>query len=237
LSQFLILKEDVLRLNHALFGHRYLMDAIVPGGMARDFPDDGVTRVRDECARLEDTVSRLQQIYDEHPGLQDRFTDCGRVTPSLAVRLGLIGQAARASGQACDVRVTHPCTPYRELEVNIARYDAGDVAARVAVRFAEIFESIRLLRVIVDRLPLGEIMVTVPVPPAGRLGIGWVEGWRGDVFVALETGEGGRIARLHPRDPSWHNWPLLEHAILGNIVPDFPLINKSFNLSYAGQDL
>jgi Ni,Fe-hydrogenase III large subunit/Ni,Fe-hydrogenase III component G len=237
LSQFLILKEEVLRLNQALFGHRYLMDAIVPGGMARDFPDDGVTRVRDECARLEDTVRRLQQIYDEHPGLQDRFTDCGRVTPSLAVRLGLIGQAARASGQACDVRVTHPCTPYRELEVKIARDDAGDVAARVAVRFAEIFESIRLLRVIVDRLPLGEIMGPVPTPPPGKLGIGWVEGWRGDVFVALETGEIGRIARLHPRDPSWHNWPLLEHAILGNIVPDFPLINKSFNLSYAGQDL
>jgi len=237
LSQFLILKEDVLRLNQALFGHRYLMDVIVPGGIARDFPDDGVTRVRDECARLEDTVRRLQQIYDEHPGLQDRFTDCGRVTPNLAVQLGLIGQAARASGQMCDVRLTHPCSPYRELEVKIARLNDGDVAARVAVRFAEIFESIRLLRLIVDRLPLGEITAPVPTPPEGTLGIGWVEGWRGDVFVALETGEGGRIARLHPRDPSWHNWPLLEHAILGNIVPDFPLINKSFNLSYAGQDL
>jgi Ni,Fe-hydrogenase III large subunit/Ni,Fe-hydrogenase III component G len=237
LSQFLILKEDVLRLNHALFGHRYLMDIVVPGGVARDFPDDGVTRVRDECSRLKETVRRLQKVYDEHAGLQDRFVDCGRVTPDLAVRLGLIGQSARASGQSCDVRVTHPCTPYRELEVKIARHNAGDVAARVAVRFAEIVESIRLLRLIVDRLPLGEIAAPVPTPPAGKLGIGWVEGWRGDVFVALETGEDGRIARLHPRDPSWHNWPLLEHAILGNIVPDFPLINKSFNLSYAGQDL
>jgi Ni,Fe-hydrogenase III large subunit len=114
---------------------------------------------------------------------------------------------------------------------------AGDVAARVAVRFAEIAESLRLLRLIVDRMPLGDIRVPAPAPLAGRMGIGWVEGWRGDVFVALETGHDGRIARLHPRDPSWHNWPLLEHAILGNIVPDFPLINKSFNLSYAGQDL
>ena len=152
-------------------------------------------------------------------------------------RLGLIGLAARASGQSCDVRVTHPCTPYRELDVKVARRRAGDVAARVAVRFEEIVESIRLLRLIVDRLPLGDISGPVPVPPAGKLGIGWVEGWRGDVFVALETGSDGRIARLHPRDPSWHNWPLLEHAILGNIVPDFPLINKSFNLGYAGQDL
>lgn len=237
LSQFLILKEEVLRLNQALFGHRYLMDVIVPGGISRDFPDDGVTRVRDECSRLEATVLRLKQIYDEHAGLQDRFTGCGCVTPELAARLGLIGQAARASGQAWDLRVLHPCTPYRELDVKMAVHQMGDVAARVAVRFAEIAESIRLLRLIVDRLPLGDSVVPVPSPPAGKMGIGWIEGWRGDVFVALETGPGGRIARCHPRDPSWHNWPLLEHAILGNIVPDFPLINKSFNLSYAGQDL
>ena len=237
LSQFLILKEDVLRLNHALFGHRYLMDVIVPGGVARDFPDEGVTRVRDECTRLEDAVLGLKHIYDEHAGLQDRFLDCGRVTPDLAARLGLIGQAGRASAQTWDVRVTHPCAPYRELDVRMATHQGGDVAARVAVRFAEIAESIRLLRLIVDRLPLGDIASPVPTPPERSMGIGWVEGWRGDVFVALETARDGRIARLHPRDPSWHNWPLLEHAILGNIVPDFPLINKSFNLSYAGQDL
>jgi Ni,Fe-hydrogenase III large subunit len=237
LSQFLILKEDVLRLNQTLFGHRYLMDVIVPGGLSRDFSDDGVIRVRDECSRLEATVPRLKQIYDEHAGLQDRFTGCGCVAPELAARLGLIGQAARASGQVWDLRGLHPCAPYRELDVRIAGSTAGDVAARVAVRFAEIAESIRLSRLIADRLPLGDIVAPVPVPAAGKMGIGWVEGWRGDVFVALETGADGRIARLHPRDPSWHNWPLLEHAILGNIVPDFPLINKSFNLSYAGQDL
>jgi Ni,Fe-hydrogenase III large subunit/Ni,Fe-hydrogenase III component G len=237
LSQFLILKEDVLRLNLALFGHRYLMDVIVPGGVARDFPDDGVTRVREECDRLEENVRRLKHIYDEHPGLQDRFAECGRVTAELAARLGLIGQAGRASGQAWDVRVTHPCTPYREFDVRIAAHGGGDVAARVAVRFAEIVESIRLLRMIVDRMPLGDVSVTLPKPAEAKMGIGWVEGWRGDVFVALEPGRDGGIARLHPRDPSWHNWPLLEHAILGNIVPDFPLINKSFNLSYAGPDL
>ncbi len=237
LSQFLILKEDVLRLNQTLFGHRYLMDVIVPGGVASDMPDEGVTRIRDECTHVETTVRRLQHIYDEHAGLQDRFADCGRVTPALAARLGLIGQAGRASAQPWDARVTHACVPYRELDVQRASQQGGDVAARVAVRFAEIYESIRLLRLIVDRMPLGDIAIAMPTPAAGRLGIGWVEGWRGDVFVALETGADGHIARLHPRDPSWQNWPVLEHAILGNIVPDFPLINKSFNLSYAGQDL
>ena len=237
LSQFLMLKEDMLRLNQALFGHRYLMDVIMPGGVARDMPDEGVTRLREECERIETTLRQLRQIYDEHAGLQDRFTGCGRVTPELAARLGLIGQAGRASGQPWDVRVTHPCNPYRELDVHMASQQGGDVAARVALRFAEIHEAMRLTRLIVDRMPLGETAVAVPAPAAGRIGIGWVEGWRGDVFVALETAADGRIARLHPRDPSWHNWPVLEHAILGNIVPDFPLINKSFNLSYAGQDL
>ena len=113
----------------------------------------------------------------------------------------------------------------------------GDVAARVTVRFDEIIESLRISRLILDRLSLGETRIEVPAPSAGAFGAGWVEGWRGEVFVALEAGPDGRIRRCHPHDPSWQNWPLLEHAVHGNIVPDFPLINKSFNLSYSGQDL
>jgi Ni,Fe-hydrogenase III large subunit len=110
------------------------------------------------------------------------------------------------------------------------------VAARVALRFDEITESLRLLRAILEGLPEDECRVVLPAPRAA-LGIGWVEGWRGEVMVALETGPDGRVRRCHPHDPSWQNWPALEHAVIGNIVPDFPLINKSFNLSYAGADL
>jgi Ni,Fe-hydrogenase III large subunit len=135
------------------------------------------------------------------------------------------------------MRVEYPCIPYTELDVRMGSHRNGDVAARVAVRFEEALESVRLCRVILDRLPLGEIATGTPSVPAGRFGIGWVEGWRGDVFIGLEIGREGRIARCHPHDPSWQNWPLLEHAVLGNIVPDFPLINKSFNLSYSGHDL
>ena len=97
-----------------------------------------------------------------------------------------------------------------------------------------------LLRLIVDRMPLGAIRADVPPPAPGSFGIGWVEGWRGEVFVALEldgAAQGHRIRRCHCHDPSWQNWPVLEHAVIGNIVPDFPLINKSFNLSYSGHDL
>jgi Ni,Fe-hydrogenase III large subunit len=103
------------------------------------------------------------------------------------------------------------------------------------VRFEEVFESVRLIQALVQELPPGEIRSAVRAPGSAA-GVGWIEGWRGEVLIALET-DGDRVHRLHPHDPSWQNWPLLEHAVHGNIVPDFPLINKSFNLSYSGQDL
>jgi Ni,Fe-hydrogenase III large subunit len=119
----------------------------------------------------------------------------------------------------------------------MASHTRGDVAARVSVRFDEAFESIRLVQALVKQLPPGEIRAPLAKAKSGARGLGWVEGWRGEILVALETAEANRIHRLHPHDPSWQNWPLLERAVMGNIVPDFPLINKSFNLSYSGQDL
>ena len=161
----------------------------------------------------------------------------GRVAPELAESLGLTGLAGRASGVACDLRVDHPCVPYDRLDVRMATHRNGDVAARVTVRFEEIFESLRLVRLILEGMPLGAISVALPRLARRTLGIGLIEGWRGEVLVALEAGEDGTVVRCHPHDPSWQNWPLLEHAVIDNIVPDFPLINKSFNLSYAGHDL
>ena len=111
------------------------------------------------------------------------------------------------------------------------------MAARIVVRFEEAFESLRLQRAILQRLPAGALCAPLGAAADGAFGIGWVEGWRGEVLVGLEAGAGGRVRRCHPHDPSWQNWPALEHAVIGNIVPDFPLINKSFNLSYAGADL
>jgi Ni,Fe-hydrogenase III large subunit len=110
------------------------------------------------------------------------------------------------------------------------------VAARVQVRFDEVVESLQLCQMLVEDLQPCTIQTEVQVAEAGRLGIGLIEGWRGPVMIALETDRQGAIRRCHAHDPSWQNWPILEYAILGNIVPDFPLINKSFNLSYSGQD-
>jgi Ni,Fe-hydrogenase III large subunit/Ni,Fe-hydrogenase III component G len=236
-AQFWRLKEDALRLNQALFGHRYLMDKIVPGGVACDISHDGEHRLRGGLAKLEAEVHVLKNIYDEHAGMQDRFLTTGRVAPSLAAKLGLTGLPGRASGQAWDLRAQYPCAPYDQLDVRMATHRNGDVAARVTVRFEEVFESIRLINLILDRMPPGELRFDMPPTPDNDFAIGWVEGWRGEVLVALHTGSSNTLHRVHPHDPSWQNWPVLEHAIIGNIVPDFPLINKSFNLSYTGIDL
>jgi Ni,Fe-hydrogenase III large subunit len=186
---------------------------------------------------IADEVLTLRAVYDEHEGVRDRFNGAGIVSTELAARLGLIGLAGRASGQALDLRIDLPCVPYPDLApARIVRTE-GDVAARVAVRFDEFQESCRLVQHILSELPAGPHNNPVQIPADGAVGIGLIEGWRGPVCVALEAGPDGTIRRCHPQDPSWHNWPVLEHAIIGNIVPDFPLINKSFNLSYSGHDL
>jgi len=236
-AQFSRLREDWQRLSGAAFGHRLMMDAVLPGGVVCDLAAPLRDRMLAQCDAIEREVRRLRTVYDEHAGLQDRFLGTGRVTPALAARLGLTGLAGRASGQAFDLRCDQHWTPFDRFAVAIATQRDGDVAARVAVRFDEVFESLRLVRALCLGLPQGELR-TEPTPAAqASIGAGWVEGWRGAVFVALEVGADGRIVRCHCHDPSWQNWPALEHAVIGNIVPDFPLINKSFNLSYSGHDL
>ena len=238
LAHFSRLREDWQRLSREAFGHRLMMDCVVPGGVSTDVDPAAQDRLRRQCDAIEREVRTLRSIYDEHAGLQDRFMTTGRVTRELALRLGLTGLAARASGLNADLRTDQPFEPYRGMGARVCTQSGGDVAARVAVRFDEVFESLRLIRGLCSSLPDGPARAEPRLPDGERShGAGWVEGWRGEVFVALELGPHGRILRCHPHDPSWQNWPVLEHAVIGNIVPDFPLINKSFNLSYSGHDL
>jgi Ni,Fe-hydrogenase III large subunit len=237
LAQFSRLKERLLRVTHEALGERYLMDAIAPGGTRRDLARTGVPALRGCLQEIAGEVLTLRVIYDEHEGVRDRFNGAGTVAPELAAHLGLTGLAGRASGQAFDLRCDLPCEPYVQLSVKKVGRADGDVAARVAVRFDELQESCRLIQHILGALPDGSHRTHVRAPVDGAMGAGLIEGWRGPVWVALEAGPDGTIRRCHPHDPSWQNWPVLEHAIIGNIVPDFPLINKSFNLSYSGHDL
>lgn len=237
LAQFSRLREDWQRLSLEAFGHRFMMDAIVPGGVAGDLPASMLDHLRRQCDSIERSVRTLKVVYDEHAGLQDRFLTTGLVTPPLAAQLGLTGLAGRASGQAFDLRCDHEWFPYDRFEVAMVTHRNGDVAARVTVRFEETLESLRLIRAICSGMPGDGTRVALQPAASAGSGAGWVEGWRGEVFVALEIGSDGRVLRCHCHDPSWQNWPVLEHAVIGNIVPDFPLINKSFNLSYSGHDL
>ena len=240
LAQFSRIREDWLRLSKEVFGHRLMMDCVVPGGTAGDVDRVAADRMLRQCDATLREAKELRSVYDEHAGLQDRFIGTGQVSPGLAAQLGLTGLAGRASGATMDLRCDHPWPPYDSLGVKPATQRAGDVAARVAVRFAELFDSLRLIEAILRALPDGEHRAELRLGDAAAIGAGWVEGWRGEVFVALEL-DGSthehRIRRCHCHDPSWQNWPVLEHAVIGNIVPDFPLINKSFNLSYSGHDL
>ncbi len=237
LAQFSRLKEQLLRATEQCFGQRYLLDAVIPGGVRADVPAHAGAALERCVTGIAAEARELRDIFDEHAGLRDRFVGAGTVSCALAARLGLIGLAGRASGQAFDWRVDAPCRPYDELRPRKCGAAGGDVAARVAVRFDEAQESCRLALGILADLPPGAVQTRVPAPPADAFAIGVIEGWRGPVMIALSAGPGGSIRRCHPHDPSWQNWPALEHAIIDNIVPDFPLINKSFNLAYSGHDL
>ena len=236
LMQFMRLKEDWVRLNAEAFGHRYLMDCIVPGGVSVDLDEKSALDFVSMTEKFEREVRSLKVIYDEHAGLQDRFLTTGRIVPKTARRLGMIGLAGRASGQIWDLRSNHPFKPYDKLSPKVSISRSGDVAGRANVRFAEVFESLSLIRKIIIEMPKGHYRSELKIRPEHK-GFGWVEGWRGDILVALETDAEGNIRRCHCHDPSWQNWLAIEHAVIDNIVPDFPLINKSFNLSYSGPDL
>ena len=237
LAQFLRLKERWLRAVNEAFGQRYLLDFVVPGGTRVDLSAAGAAALAECVDFVTGEVRVLRDIYEEHSGLRDRFSAAGRLDPELASWLGVVGLAGRASGQPLDLRVDLPQAPYEQLGLRRMAQQDGDVLARVTLRFDELAESLRISRNIVGSLPAGAHLARAVEPDAGARAVGLVEGWRGPVVVGLEAGPQGSIRRCHPQDPSWHNWPALEHAIIGNIVPDFPLINKSFNLSYSGHDL
>lgn len=237
LVQFSRLKEDLLRAVSQVLGQRYLLDAVIPGGTRVDVSTETSEILSGRLAAIRRETADLRAIYEDHAGVRDRFTGAGALSPELARRLGVVGLVGRASGQELDARADFRAAPYDELvPMKVVRQE-GDVAARVAVRFDEIAESCRLALALIASLPAGGHATAVAVPAAGSFATGLIEGWRGPVFVALEAGADSTIHRCHPHDPSWQNWPALEHAILGNIVADFPLINKSFNLAYSGVDL
>ncbi len=232
-----VLREEVLAAADLAFGHRLMRDCIVPGGVAVNLKKEGEARLRTLVATIAERLPELVAIYDDTPSLQDRMVTTGIVTAALARRFAPGGYVGRASGRGFDARRHLPYPPYDELQFDVPLLQEGDVNARVWIRIREIEQSLALIAEILDRLPGGAIKVSLPSAGEEREAAAMVEGFRGDVFVWLKLTADGKVARCHPRDPSWFQWPLLEAAVEGNIVADFPLCNKSFNCSYSGHDL
>jgi Ni,Fe-hydrogenase III large subunit len=231
-----ILRERTLRAADACFGHRLMMDTIVPGGVSRDLAPKGATQVEDLLTEVRRVFPRLIELYDNTASLQDRTVTTGVLKPELAHQFGAGGYVGRASARAFDARRAFGYAPYDRLSFEVPVLDAGDVNARVWIRIREVEQSLSLVDQILAALPKGALRAPTDKNKACE-GLGIAEAFRGDVLVWLKFDSKGRVARCHLRDASWFQWPLLETAIEGNIVADFPLCNKSFNCSYSGHDL
>ena len=229
------LRERVLRFSGMAFGHRLMMDAIVPGGVATDLAPEAAAALPVLLALIRAAFPRLVRLYDSTASLQDRTVGTGRLTAELAAQYAAGGYVGRASGRAVDARRTLAYAPYDDLTFEVPLLADGDVNARVWIRIREVEQSLGLIDQILSRLPAGATRIDLP---QGRgEGMAAVEGFRGDVLAWVRIGADGKVERCHLRDPSWFQWPLLEAVIEGNIVADFPLCNKSFNCSYSGHDL
>ncbi|GAN81258.1 hydrogenase large subunit [Acidocella aminolytica] len=233
-SRFALIREYLCAAAQVAFGHRLMMDVVVPGGVAGDLAEGGADAMEDALHALEQELPSLTRVFEDYASLQDRVVGTGLVPPELAASYFAGGYVGRASGQNRDARVMPGYPPYGELGLAVPVEQDGDVAARIKIRLREIPESIRLIRVILEALPEG----TVALAPnaASGMGLGVAESFRGPVWHWLKI-DNGQIQDAFVADASTLHWPLLEHAATTAILADFPLINKSINGSYSGVDL
>lgn len=234
-----MLRERILRISHACFGHRLLMDRIVPGGLAADLTSENTDTLRETLAQVLTRFQELVAVYDNSPSMLERAVGTGILKPALARQFGCGGFVGRASLRAFDARRAPGYPPYDALDFEVPLLNSGDVNARVWVRIKEAEQSFAMIDQILAKLPEEAIKAEFSAarPAEAPEGMALVEGFRGDIFVWVRLNSDGTIQRCHLRDPSWFQWPLLEAVIEGNIVADFPLCNKSFNCSYSGHDL
>jgi Ni,Fe-hydrogenase III large subunit/Ni,Fe-hydrogenase III component G len=229
------IRERLLRLNKRLTGNRLLRGGIIPGGVAYPLPPD-----LDLAAELDAILADFAEIVEISLGntmLMDRLEGAGQLTKQTAVDHGVLGYVARASGIDVDVRRDHPFAAYDALHFTVPVFDSGDVYARTMVRVTEIRESVNLIKQALKHSVSGPLVAPLGPPRAFEPAFGMVEGWRGAIVHWIMADRDGKLYRVKVKDPSFANWPALSFALLKNIVPDFPLCNKSFNQSYSGNDL
>lgn len=235
--QFSRLREHWQRTQAKLFGHRLLMDCLVPGGVKVDLSTEDCQIILQELKGLRKELDEIIPPLDLNSSLEDRLFTAGYLSPDTAATFSAVGYVGRASGQDFDVRRDTPYAPYDQLDVKVHVEQQGDVASRVWVRVNEVFASIKLLRQMLTQLPEGDLVTAWKVPAEDNEGLAMIEGWRGEIISYVRFSSDNKISRFYARDPSNFGFLSLEKIVLNNIVPDFPVCNKSVNPSYSGNDL
>jgi formate hydrogenlyase subunit 5 len=230
------IREMLLALNEELSGSRLLRSTVCLGGIRRDWDQAQIAAIGATLTRVDREFRSLIALIQSSDSTRDRLEHTGYLSPEKAVALGIVGVGGRASGVDLDVRRDHPYAAYENLSIKVPVYREGDVRHRMQVRIDEVGESIEMIRAAVENLPDGPYREHIgPIEP-DRCALSAVEGWRGEIVYWIRTGAGNRLERCKIKDPSVNNWPALVEAVQGNIIADFPVINKSFNLSYSGTD-
>jgi Ni,Fe-hydrogenase III large subunit len=233
-ARFALLREYLCAAAAAAFGHRLMMDVVIPGGVAGDLLPEGIEAILNALAAVEAELPSLRRVFEDYASLQDRVIGTGIIPAALAELYHAGGYVGRASGQAHDARLQPGYPPYLDAPIHMPLEHEGDVAARIRIRLEEIPESIRLIRDILVRLPYD--VLAFALPAGSGMGLGVAESFRGPVWHWLQI-DNGSITSAFIADASALHWPLLEHAATTAILADFPLINKSVNGSYSGVDL
>lgn len=230
------LKEMALRVNERLTGNRLLRGMACTGGVRFDFNAEQLGGIKALIDTLEREFNELVALIRSNSGTRDRFETTGILAPDVARDLGVVGVVGRASGFDHDLRRDFPDDFYDRVKFTVPVHTEGDVQRRMDVRCEELVQSFSILRQVLDQLPSGPIRAAMGEVPPDRVAVGYVEGWRGEIYHWVHTAPGNRLARCKVKDPSLQNWTAICQAIVGNIIPDFPVVNKSFNLSYSGTD-
>ncbi len=231
------IRGDALNMTAQLCGSRFGRGLLTPGGVNFDVDAERTDELSRRLDVLEKDITNAVNLLWETPSVMARFENTGVLSEEMCEELGIVGPVARAAGLSRDVRVNQPFGLYNYVHLPTSTWETGDVFARAYVRWMEIQQAILFLREQLHSLPGGKIRLPVGTLAAGRFTVSLTEGWRGEICHAALTDETGALLRYKVVDPSFHNWPGLAFALRGQQISNFPLCNKSFNLSYCGHDL
>lgn len=231
------LRGEFLNLLMDLSGNRYGRSLCRPGGVLFDMDREMIKDFRKRLLTAQKDLKQISDLFFTKSSVLSRLEGTGVVLNKTARELGLVGPAARASGCALDVRTDYAFGMYRFYHIPISTVSSGDVYARALVRWLESQRSIEFLLDILNHIPDGDLHIPTPALRPNQMAVAMIEGWRGEIVHVAATDSQGKMMRYKIKDPSFNNWTGLAMAVRGAQISDFPLCNKSFNLSYAGHDL